>query len=55
MITAICILAGASLTFIFIGLIFKDSTRTTWHKKATSQPLSRMTFDDLVDEMNMIN
>lgn len=55
MITAICILAGTSLTFIFVGLLFKDSTRTTWRKKATHQPLSGMTFDDLVDEMNMIN
>jgi len=54
MIIAICAFTGTSLTFIFIGFLLKDSTRATWHKKATHQPLSKMTYDDLVDEMNMM-
>lgn len=53
MITVICALTGASLLSIFIAFLLEDLKRKRWHKKATHQPLSQMTFDDLVDEINM--
>lgn len=55
MLTALCIFTGLSLSCILIGLFLKDYKRRIWHKKATHQPFSKKTYEDLMDEINMIN
>lgn len=55
MLTAICVLTASSLAFIFIGVLLEGLRAKRWHKKATHQPRSKMTYDDLMDEINMIN
>lgn len=55
MLTAICVLTASSLACIFIGVLLEDLRARRWHYKATHQPLSKMTYADLLDEMDMIN